>query len=142
MTALASLLSVVKGASADAEVRRRALRGVRGRLGAHRRATGLRCDSQVPHSSPQALIDIGVRPLVEKDVPILRQTEDVDLTPEEKRDRVVRRQILEAGIGTCYVAVAADHEAACMQWMFTHRDNRGVQRHRLVRRGGARALDG
>lgn len=93
------------------------------------RAVGLRRDLDEPHTAPDALIPIGVRPIAERDVPRILGTDDPGLAADEKWERARRRRLLDTGAGTCYVAVTDDDEPCYLQWLFSARDNAFLHRY-------------
>jgi GNAT superfamily N-acetyltransferase len=100
----------------------------RRRLRSDVEAFGLRRDLHVPHTPPAAKIEIGVRPLEDRDVAAVLDA-TAELSPDEKWDRATRRRLLEAGIGRPHVAVTDDDEACYTQWLFTSADNDDIARH-------------
>jgi RimJ/RimL family protein N-acetyltransferase len=126
---LDSAIRFLQDSGRDPQVMRRALRTVRERMASEQRATGLRRDLTVPHTAPEALVAISIRPLRDSDVPVILETDRDRLTADERWERSVRRRILESGAGTCYVAANQDDEPTYVQWMFTSADNAHVQRH-------------
>lgn len=129
MPTLTSTIHFLKESGRDPALMRKAYTSLRCRLRSDQLATGLRRDLMVPHTAPDATIEITIRPLVDRDLPYILDSDREGLTADEKWERSVRRGILKAGFGTCYVAATQDDEPAYMQWMFSPRDNADVQRH-------------
>lgn len=98
------------------------------RLKADVKAYGLKRDLAAPHTPPQALIPIHVRPIRDEDVPHVLESAD-SLTLEEKWDRNQRLRLLEAGHGTCFVAVTEADEPCYVQWLFSSKDNDFLRSH-------------
>lgn len=113
----------------DPDLARHVVGTARERVRSDDAAVGLRRDLDVPHTAPEALVPITVRPIADRDVPAILGTEDAALDAEEKWERARRLRLLETGAGTCYVAVTGDDEPCYMQWLFGHRDNEFVQRY-------------
>jgi hypothetical protein len=90
-------------------------------------AVGLRRDLSAPLEAPAAVIPIRVRPFESRDIAGILDVMDPGLSNEEKWERVVRRHLLDANFGTCFVAVTEDEKPCYMQWLFTSRDNEKVR---------------
>ncbi|HEY7688802.1 MAG TPA: GNAT family N-acetyltransferase [Dongiaceae bacterium] len=105
------------------DVLRRTWRAVLNRLHSSWDAVGLRRDLATPLEAPAAAIGIRVRPLEQKDIPLILEVTDPQLSEEEKWERVKRRHMLDAGFGTCFVAATDDDKPCYMQWLITSRDN-------------------
>ena len=58
---------------------------------------------------------------------VLESTESMTL--EEKWDRDQRLRLLEAGVGSCFVAVTADDLPCYTQWVFSSKDNEFLRSH-------------
>lgn len=113
----------------DPAVARRAYETARQRVRSNDGAYGLKRDLDQPHTAPAAAIDIVVRPIRDEDIPQILGTSDQSLAPEEKWERLHRLSLLEAGFGTCYVAVTGEDVPCYTQWLFSHRDNPRIQRY-------------
>ena len=111
----------------DADLSKQLLRSAGHRVRSDDVSYGLKRDLEAPHVAPEALIPITVRPLKAADVPQILGTDDESLTPEEKWDRIRRRQLVESGAGAAYVAVTTEDVPCYVQWLFTHEDNGFVQ---------------
>lgn len=98
------------------------------RLKADVKAFGLKRDLDVPHTAPEALIPIHVRPIRDEDVPHVLESAD-GLSLEERWDRNERMRLLEGGHGTCFVAVTEADEPCYVQWLFTSKDNNFLRHH-------------
>lgn len=129
MPTLTSVTRFLRDSGWDPTLIRKACGSVRDRWASEDLACGLRRDLTVAHTAPKALLDITIRPLTERDVPYILETDRGNLPPEERWERLVRRRILEAGFGTPFVAATTDDEPAYVQWMFTAEDNAEVRRH-------------
>ena len=108
---------------------RRAVAALAHRLNSTSDALGLRRDLSVPLEAPVAAMDITVRPIVERDVPLILDSGAPGLSDEERWLRTARRRLLDAGFGTCFVAVTADGQPCYMQWLFSSRDNDRIQQY-------------
>lgn len=105
--------------SGDAAV---ALRPIRKRLRSHVVSYGLRRDLTVPFSAPPARIELDVRPLApDDDLSFLNTGRGPGF--EDNWERLARRRLVEARLGTCWVAIAPDGKPAYMQWLIGPRDN-------------------
>lgn len=98
------------------------------RMRADERAYGLKRDLEVPHTAPEALVPIDVRPIRDEDVPHILES-GASLTPEERFERTHRSSLLRSGAGTCFVAVTSEDVPCYIQWLFSSRDNDFLQRH-------------
>jgi GNAT superfamily N-acetyltransferase len=113
----------------DPEMLRRVFSAAAHRLSSTSDAIGLRRDLGVPLAAPAAAIDITVRAIAERDLPLILDSNAPGLSGEEKWLRAARRRLLDAGFGTCFVAVTADGQPCYMQWLFGSRDNDHIQRY-------------
>jgi acetyltransferase (GNAT) family protein len=98
------------------------------RIRSDQTAYGLTRDLDVAHSAPAALVPITVRPIRDEDVPAVLESAD-SMTLEEKWDRDQRLRLLEAGVGSCFVAVTADDVPCYTQWLFSSEDNAFLRDH-------------
>jgi hypothetical protein len=98
------------------------------RIKSDQMAYGLKRDLDAAHTAPEALIPIGVRLIRDDDVPYVLEQEK-SLSLEEKWDRNQRQRLLDAGAGTCFVAVTSDDIPCYMQWLFSSQDNDFLQSH-------------
>jgi RimJ/RimL family protein N-acetyltransferase len=121
---LAALAAVIK----EPDTIRPVYGAARRRLHSDVEAYGLRRDLSVPHTPPTAKIEIGVRPMEDRDIAAVLDA-TAELSPDEKWDRSTRRRLLEARIGRPHVAVTEDDEACYTQWLFTSADNEDIARH-------------
>ena len=129
MKGLARSAVLLDRAFRDPALARCAYHTARQRIRSDHEAYGFKRDLNLPHTAPEAAIEIDVRPICDKDVPRILGTGDESLTPEEKWERVRRLSLLEAGFGTCYVAVTSEDVPCYMQWLFSHEDNDFIQRY-------------
>lgn len=90
---------------------------------------GLRRDLLVPFESPKANMPLRVRPLVKADVSRIFDANAPGISSESREELVTRRQMLEAGIQGCYVAVTEDDTPCYMQWLIGHEQNERVQEY-------------
>ncbi|HLM07975.1 MAG TPA: GNAT family N-acetyltransferase [Blastococcus sp.] len=121
--------SLARRSLRDRDLATQAYRTALQRMRSNDLSYGLKRDLDVPHSPPEALIEIAVRPIRDADVPRILGTADDSLTPQEKWERVRRLRLLESGAGTCYVAVTRDDAPCYVQWLFSHEDNEFIQRY-------------
>src|SRR4051812_44679720 len=117
MSAFSNAVRLLGGSMRDPALMKQLYRSASQRMKSEQTAYGLRRDLAIPHSAPEALIPIRVRPIRDEDVPsVLESAESMSL--EEKWDRDQRLRLLEAGVGTCFVAVTADDVPCYTQWLF------------------------
>lgn len=122
VSAVRNVATLLAGSVHDPAMLKQIYRSTGHRLKSDQTAYGLKRDLDAPHTAPQALIPIEVRPIRDEDVPhVLEPVES--LTLEEKWDRNQRLRLLEAGVGTCYVAVTSDDVPCYVQWVFSGADN-------------------
>jgi hypothetical protein len=81
----------------------------------------------VPFEAPRATIDISVRPIAERDLPKLLDASGAELSNEERWLLASRKRLVEAGFGTCFVAVTTQDEPCYTQWLFGQHDNDDLQ---------------
>ena len=115
------------GMALDPAMLQRAGQAVAHRLHSNSEAVGLKRDLSVPFEAPRAAIDISVRPIAERDVPKILNAGGAELSNDEKWLLASRKRLLEAGFGTCFVAVTAQDKPCYMQWLFGQHDNDKVQ---------------
>lgn len=113
----------------DPEMLRRAFHAAAHRLNSTSDAIGLRRDLSVPLEAPAAAIDISVRAITERDVPIIFDSSAHGLSGDEKWLRAARRRLFDAGFGTCFVAVTSDDQPCYTQWLFGSRDNDKIRHY-------------
>jgi GNAT superfamily N-acetyltransferase len=104
-----------------------ALQTLRERLHSRVPATGLRRDLTVPFPAPSGKIPLQVRQIRPGDIDALLA---VGPDPDEQllEQRAIQTRLLEAGLGTCYVAVD-EHDRPCyMQLLIGPADNERLQR--------------
>jgi len=77
---------------------------------------GFRRDMSIPYPAPAAKIPLRIRPLEDRDIDILFAMPE-DASPEVIRDVLERREMKDAGIKTCFVAVTSDNVPCYMQWL-------------------------
>lgn len=90
---------------------------------------GLRRDLTIPFKAPEATVPIKLRPLVRADMPRILNAEAPGISDESREELVTRRQMLEAGIARCYVAVTDDGRPCYMQWLISPKQNKRVQNY-------------
>jgi hypothetical protein len=128
MSALSNAVRLLSGSVRDPALLKQLCLSVGQRLKSEQTAYGLRRDLQAPLTTPEALIPITVRPIRDEDVPaVLESAQSMSL--EEKWDRDQRLRLLEAGAGTCFVAVTADDVPCYTQWLFSSKDNDFLRSH-------------
>jgi RimJ/RimL family protein N-acetyltransferase len=126
MGTLTNWAALLSRSSRDSELMRQVVQKAAHRIRSEENAYGLRRDLNVPHTAPEALIPIDVRPIREEDIGHILGSEK-SLTPEEKWDRASRLRLLKSGVGTCYVAVNGEDKPCYIQWLFSSRDNDFLQ---------------
>lgn len=82
-------------------------------------AFGLRRDLSIPWEDLTAAVEVSVRPLEEKDLHYVLDPSHGD----SPKQLVRQRRLVDAGLGTCWVAANPDDEAMYMQWLITPADN-------------------
>jgi hypothetical protein len=97
------------------------------RWGSNLLSFGLRRDLHIPFTAPQASIPITVRPLEERDIKSILDTEAPGISDDEREERKTRLQMLRAGIMTCYVAVNDEDTPCYMQWLIGPEQNDKIQ---------------
>ena len=100
---------------------------IRERWGSERVSYGLRRDLTVPFAAPEARMPLTVRVLRDSDSPRVLDLDEPGLTKKDQEERLTRRDMLAAGISTCYVAVTADDTPCYMQWLIGPAENDKVQ---------------
>jgi RimJ/RimL family protein N-acetyltransferase len=113
----------------DPHMLRRTFSAAVHRLKSSSEAIGLRRDLSVPIEAPAAAFDISVRPIAERDLPLILDPAAPGLSDEERWLRAARRRLLDAGFGTCFVAVTADDRPCYTQWLFSSRDNDRIREY-------------
>ncbi|MEO8288626.1 MAG: GNAT family N-acetyltransferase [Chloroflexota bacterium] len=78
---------------------------------------GLRRDLSVPFVAPQANFPISLRPISDADLPKILNPDLPGISGETREEIVTRRQMLDAGITACYVAVTAEDVPCYVQWI-------------------------
>jgi RimJ/RimL family protein N-acetyltransferase len=111
----------------DPAVLRHVLRSAKHRLWADDLAYGYRRPLDAPVAGGPAS-GLHVRLVRNEDVPAILEPEE-SMTLEERWDRSQRLSLLNAGAGSCFVAVTDDGTPCFVQWVFTKRDNEFVTRH-------------
>ncbi len=89
---------------------------------------GFRRDLSAPFQTPPAKIPIGVRPIAPGDAERVLPL-GPGLPHGEWWEQVTRRRLLEARIGTCYVATAPDDRPCYMLCLMGRADNERVRRY-------------
>lgn len=85
---------------------------------AQQRSYGLRRDLQIPFRAPAAKIPIAIRKVTDGDIPFLFPTAGVEVDAAERQEIAWRRQMLERGTPTCFVAVDERDGTPCyVQWL-------------------------
>lgn len=123
-----SPLAVLADLRREPDLAKPIYRAARRRLNTEVEAFGLKRDLLAAHTPPAAKIAISVRPLEDRDVDTVLESTP-GLTADEKWDRAMRRRLLEARIGAPHVAVTDDDVPCYIQWLFSSRDNAGIQDH-------------
>jgi GNAT superfamily N-acetyltransferase len=105
---------------------KRVARSLRSRLGSETLSLGLMRDVSIPFAAPAATMRLEVRPR--------RPGELLDFLSLNAHAQagdaafaLVERRLLDAGIGTCWVALTADGAPCYMQFLLTQRDNAGIR---------------
>ncbi len=107
---------------------RRLLVSARVRLASTTNSLGLARDLTVPHAPPPSKTPVDVRPLrAGEDVEFL-STDASELTGDAAFTILQQRRLLEAGVGTCWIAVGPDGKPAYMQFLIFPEDNDGISR--------------
>ena len=87
---------------------------------------GLARDLETPFRAPAAKIPLQIRTLRESDLQkLLGMTADY-VSDRGPYVRMHRLNFVDAGVGTCYVAVTDDDEPCYMQWLMLARENDGI----------------
>ena len=99
---------------------------LRARLGSEKVSLGLVRDVSIPFAAPAAKMQLDVRPR--------RPGEELNFLSLNANAQagdasfaLVERRLLDAGIGTCWVALTADGAPCYMQFLLTERDNPGIR---------------
>ncbi|MGI8484204.1 MAG: hypothetical protein ACR2OU_08065 [Thermomicrobiales bacterium] len=88
------------------------------------RAVGLRRDLSIPFAAPVASIPISIRPATPKDIREILNVSEPGISPAERRDRVMRFHLYDAGFSFCFVAVTGDDRPCFIQWVIPAQENR------------------
>lgn len=91
-------------------------------------ALGLCRDLAVPFPAPEALVPIQVRPIEPDDVRALLNVSEAGISDPERRDRMTRLHLLDAGFSSCFVATTADGQACYIQWLISPGENSLLQK--------------
>jgi GNAT superfamily N-acetyltransferase len=86
-------------------------------------SVGLRRDLEVPFAAPVAKQPVEVRPLAPGDQLGWLDAREAGLSTDQICDRLGQQRLLEAGIGTCHVAIGPDGQPSYMQWLIRPSDN-------------------
>jgi hypothetical protein len=89
---------------------------------------GLRRDLSIPFPAPPARPKVEVRELRLDEIHRLLDLDLPNIKESDRKERLSRLQLVEAGIGTCYGAVTADGTPCFAQWLFAPNENEAVQR--------------
>ena len=100
---------------------------LRRKLYSNRLAFGLRRDLTVPLAAIPAKLPLSVRPISDEDISVLLATDAEELTSEGIYERLLRLELLQAKIPTCYTAVTSDNNPCYMQWLIGPSENDKVQ---------------
>jgi hypothetical protein len=92
-------------------------------------AYGLRRDLTVPFGAPKAKIPISVRPLERGDELSLLDADIGSADGTDLYERLNRREFIEAGIPTGYVAVTSEGKPCYMQFLIGPAENERVARY-------------
>jgi hypothetical protein len=97
------------------------------RLYANGASLGLRRDLSAPWRAPTAKLGITVRPLAPGDDLSFLDVQEAGLTDSQVFTRLGQLRLIEAGLGTCYVAIAPDGKPCYMQWLIPSSENARVR---------------
>ena len=88
---------------------------------------GLVRDLREPFQTPSPKIPITVRPLREKDIPIIFKRPVSGIKSEDFVERKRRMHLLKTNIGTCYVALTQEDRPCYVQWRLTSDQNEMIR---------------
>jgi GNAT superfamily N-acetyltransferase len=96
------------------------------RVGSETLSLGLVRDVSVSFAAPAAKIPLDVRPLRGGEA-LTFLSLHANANAGDAAFALVERRLLDAGIGTCWVAVTSEGAPCYMQFLLTHRDNPGIR---------------
>ncbi len=91
-------------------------------------STLLARDMAIPFPAPQALIPITIRPVRPDDLSTLLDETEPGIPAVERKHRLARQRLVDAGFASCFVAVTADDEPCYIQWLMTPDENALLRR--------------
>lgn len=103
------------------------LRRIRHKFYSDTPSFGLRRDLTIPFTPPDANLPLTIRPLAERDIPVLLGTDAPSGTEEGAKDRTDRRLLVQEQVPTCYVAVTPDDQPCYMQWLIGSGENERIR---------------
>ena len=115
--------------SRDLGLLHRTTRAVARRLYSSAEAVALKRDLTASFQPPPASIDFTVRPIADRDIWKLFDHDVGEGWIDAKWDRAARRRLLDAGFGTCYVAVTDQDEPCFVEWVIGPEHNRQIERY-------------
>jgi hypothetical protein len=89
-----------------------------------REAFGVMRDMSIPFPSPTPLIPISIRPARPDDIRQVLNVDEPGIALAERRDRVARQHLMDAGFSYCFVAVTSDDRPCYIQWLIMPSENR------------------
>lgn len=101
--------------------------GIRRRFASETMALGVRRDLTVPVEMDPKRPSVVVRRYQPSDRATLFRTDDSRMTMDDVANCLDRLDLLESGIGTCYVGVGTDGAPCYVQWLFAERDNADIE---------------
>jgi len=93
------------------------------RLHSETLAVGLRRDLDCPFAHATAKIPVVIRPLRSDDDLSILNIDEPGLTSQVLFERLSQRRLINAGLPTCWVAIAPDGKVCYMQWLVAASDN-------------------
>ena len=93
------------------------------RLHSETLAIGLRRDLDCPFVHPTAKLPLVIRPLRSGDDLSILNIDQPELTSDVLFERLSQRRLINAGLPTCWVAIAPDGKVCYMQWLVAPSDN-------------------
>ena len=118
-------------------LRSKIVRRLKAGLYAKHQSYGLRRDLDVAFTAPKARIPLSIRPLADRDVPVLFPADQSALDDKERLELGWRKAFLDSGISQCFVAVDDRNGEPCyFQWLIGPEENDRLaplkQFHRLA----------
>src|SRR4051794_32174199 len=90
---------------------------------------GLRRDLSLRFPVPPARPRVEVRELRLEEIHRLLDLSPPNIKESDRKERLSRLQLVEAGVGTCYGAVTEDGTPCFAQWLFAPDENEAVQEY-------------